>query len=62
MSYTCPVCGEKTPRDLVVFLDHTNRHIFDLLKQKHPEWTDVDGICRKCHEHLAASLRGEKIK
>lgn len=62
MNYTCPVCGQKTPRDLVVFLDHTNEHIYELMKKKHPEWSGKDGLCSKCHEHLKAILKGEAVK
>lgn len=55
--YTCPVCGKKMARDLIPFLDHTNQHIIEKIKEKHPDWVSSDGVCDKCHEHLTKSLK-----
>jgi len=59
MIYTCPVCEEKIERELPVFMDHTERHIVDEIKKKHPEWVGGDGICKKCLEYYKNSIKGE---
>jgi hypothetical protein len=55
--YTCPVCSNEVPRDLVVFLDHTNQHIFDEIRKAHPELVDQDGICKGCVEYLQGQIQ-----
>ena len=55
-NYTCPLCGTETPRDLAVFLDHTNGHILDAIRKKHPEWTDAEGVCKKCEEYFKQQM------
>ena len=37
--YQCPVCREHMQRDIRLFLDHTHRHILDVLREGHPEWS-----------------------
>ena len=56
--YTCPVCGDEMPRELIRFLDHTNGHIIDTIKSKHPEWVGKHGICEKCLEYYQKQLSG----
>ena len=58
--YTCPVCGEKVDRDLSMFLDHTNMHIIEKLKETHPDWVTGDGCCQKCYEYLEKNRQGVK--
>ena len=55
--YTCPVCQNEVPRDLIVFLDHTNQHIFDEIEKIHPEWTDEKGVCKKCAEYYQGQIQ-----
>ena len=57
MDFVCPTCGKKMPRDLAVVFPHTEEHIVDMIKKKHPEWADKDGICKKCHEYYKSQLR-----
>jgi hypothetical protein len=60
--YVCPVCGKKTRRDLIFFLEHTQAHMIELVKQKHPEWVDRDGLCRPCVDYFQKSLKGKRKK
>lgn len=62
MEYRCAACGEVFSHDLLVYVDHTEKHIVDLLKHDHPEWVEKDGICRQCLEYYRAELRGSIFK
>ncbi len=55
-AYMCPVCTLEIPRDLALFLDHTNQHIIDAIKKQHPQWVTSDGICRKCVEYYQSQF------
>lgn len=57
-SYRCPLCLKEMPRDLVVYLDHTQQHIIDRIKQEHPEWIEVDGVCKPCTEYFRMQISG----
>ena len=35
-SYQCPVCEIKMERELITFLNHTNRHITERIREMHP--------------------------
>ena len=35
--YQCPVCSEEMTRDITIFLEHTNQHIYDVFKENHEE-------------------------
>ncbi|MDD5217528.1 MAG: hypothetical protein PHN49_05375 [Candidatus Omnitrophica bacterium] len=59
VDYLCPVCQKKMKRDLVVFLKHTDEHIVDMIKSKHPEWVSADGVCRKCSDYYRKQIKGE---
>lgn len=56
MDFICPVCKEALPRDISVIVPHTEEHIVDIIKKKHPEWVEKNGICRKCYEHYEKQL------
>ncbi len=60
--FTCPLCGKKTPRDLAVFLEHTNQHVVDAIKKEHPEWVAPDGTCRACFQYYEQALSGESFE
>ena len=49
--FVCPTCGNKMARDLAVIMLHTEGHIVDVIKKKHPDWVEADGICKRCYEH-----------
>lgn len=59
MEYQCSVCGAKVRDGLMVYIDHTERHIIDEIKSHHPDWAEEDGLCAKCVEYYKAQLRGE---
>lgn len=60
MVYTCPVCGEKVERELLMFISHTEKHIADEISRKHPEWGKDDGVCNKCIDHYRKQMKGGK--
>lgn len=59
--YTCPTCGNQMERDLLLFTSHTEAHVVEELKKKHPNWITSEGYCPKCLEHYKASLKGESV-
>lgn len=62
MAYTCSVCKQEVQGDLVVFKDHTEEHIVELVKYKHPEWIESDGMCEKCVEYYRNAIQGTIFK
>lgn len=61
MQYKCTACGNTVPGDMMVFREHTEKHIVDLIKTDHPEWTEKDGICRKCLDYYRQELNGSAL-
>jgi len=59
MEYKCSVCDKRVEGDLLVYIDHTEDHIMDEIKAKHPDWVQEDGICQKCVDYFKAQLRGD---
>lgn len=57
--YTCSVCGQNVERDLVVYMHHTDLHIIEAIKKKHPDWECGEGLCPKCLECFQKAKRGE---
>lgn len=60
-NYQCPLCGNTMARDLVLFLDHTNQHVIDKIKQSHPEWIAENGACKPCVDYYQTQISGENI-
>ena len=58
MEYHCSTCNEKVDGDLLVFVDHTETHIVDEIKLKHPKWVTNDGVCTKCFEYYKNQIKG----
>lgn len=58
MEYQCGVCQQKVSGDMMVFREHTEKHIVDLVRHDHPEWVEENGMCRKCLEYYRAELKG----
>ena len=58
MEYTCPTCGKKVDRDLMIFIGHTEEHIADEIKKTHPEWKEEKGVCKKCLEYFKKEIKG----
>ena len=59
MGYKCAVCGDRVSDDLKTFVQHTEGHITDLIKLKHPDWVQKDGLCHKCLEYYKKQIKGE---
>ena len=62
MGYQCAACHQVVTGDLVAYIDHTEKHIVDLIKHDHPEWAEKDGICQKCIEYYRAEIKGSVFK
>lgn len=58
-AYRCPLCERSMERNLALFLDHTQGHIIDRIKEEHPEWVASDGVCQPCAEYYKRQLSGE---
>ena len=58
MEYKCSVCEEVIKDGAAEFFDHTEKHIVDIVKEKHPKWIEEDGICPKCVEYYKSQLKG----
>ena len=58
MLYLCSVCNQKVNGDMMVYREHTERHVADLIKHDHPDWQEENGACSKCLEYYRAELKG----
>ena len=56
MDFICPVCKKAISRDLSVVITHTEEHIVNIIKKKHPDWVEKDGLCKRCHEYYKKQL------
>ena len=57
--FICPTCGQRMQRELTIIIPHTEEHIMDVIKKKHPNWVEADGICKKCYEYYKSQLHPE---
>ena len=57
--YQCPLCGRQLERELLLFLDHTNQHIIDRIKESHPEWIAENGVCPPCLDYYQSEISGK---
>ncbi len=55
--YQCPVCSQKIPKDLVLFLEHGKQHVINSIRKAHPEWVDQEGVCAKCADHYEEAMQ-----
>ena len=58
MEYKCSVCNAKVKGDLLVYIDHTEQHIMDEIKARHPDWVEQGGLCRKCVDYYKKQIKG----
>ena len=58
MEYKCSACNKEVDGDLLVYVDHTERHIIDEIKISHPEWVENDGPCQKCVDYFKGQMKG----
>ncbi|MFC1703521.1 hypothetical protein ACFL1E_01880 [Candidatus Omnitrophota bacterium] len=56
MKFVCPTCQEQMDQDLLIVVPHTEQHIVDEIKKKHPEWQGKDGVCKKCYVYFKKQL------
>lgn len=54
------MCKQKVAGGLVPLTEHTERHIVDLIKIKHPEWIEDNGVCKKCLDYYKQQLKGSQ--
>lgn len=57
MSYKCGVCGQDVEKDLLKFVEHTEGHIIEEIRSKHPDWAEEDGLCQKCLDYYKSQLK-----
>jgi len=58
MDYKCPLCGNVIKEDLQKYVDHTERHIVDIIREKHPDWAKGDTVCHKCIDYYRKQIKG----
>jgi 5-methylcytosine-specific restriction endonuclease McrA len=58
MEYECSVCKGKVEGDVLVYMNHTESHIIEEIKNRHPEWADTDGLCQKCVDYYKDQIKG----
>ncbi len=58
-NYTCSVCNMKVERDFLVYMKHTDEHIINEIKKKHPDWATKDGLCQKCTDFYTKAMGRE---
>jgi len=60
MEYKCSVCGKNIKGGPGKYIDHTERHIVDMIKSRHPDWREKDGLCPRCFDYYKNQLKGNK--
>ena len=60
MDFICPTCNKNMPYEIKVIISHTDQHIVDVIKKKHPKWVEKDGICKKCYEYFKSQFHPEE--
>ena len=56
MDFICGTCGKTLPRELLTIMSHTEEHIVNEIKKKHPDWSETDGICTKCYAYYKKQM------
>ena len=59
MRYTCPICQDSIKDELAAYIQHTEGHIVEVIKAKHPDWIEGDGLCQKCLDYYRRELKGD---
>lgn len=60
VEFICPTCKEKMVRDLSIIIPHTEEHIVEIIKRRHPDWAKEDGVCKRCYEYYKKQLHPDK--
>ncbi len=55
-AYTCPTCGTRMERDILLFYKHTDQHIVDEIHKKNPGWVSENGFCQKCLDFFKTTM------
>lgn len=55
-AYTCPTCGARMERDILLFYKHTDQHIVEEVAKSHPKWIMPGGFCPKCLDYVKQTL------
>jgi len=58
LNYICPICHDSIKDDLAIYMNHTEGHIIDVIKEQHPEWSEKEGVCDKCVRYYRNQLKG----
>ncbi len=60
MKFICPTCNKELPRELRIIIPHTEEHIMEAIKRKHPDWVKKNGVCKECYKYYKKALHSEK--
>jgi hypothetical protein len=59
VTYRCSVCKKRVEGDLLVYIDHTERHIMEEIRANHPDWAEKSGLCQKCVDYYRHQIKGD---
>jgi len=59
IEYKCSVCGQAVESDLLVYVDHTEKHVMEEIQANHPDWEEKDGLCKKCIAYYRVQMQGD---
>ncbi|MCA9401530.1 MAG: hypothetical protein KC713_07870 [Candidatus Omnitrophica bacterium] len=57
MKYICSLCQQSVDGDVSDLKIHTEAHIIDIIKNKHPDWVEDDGLCPKCLQYFRDQMK-----
>lgn len=60
MDYICPICKRNFPRELQIVIPHTEEHVIEEIKKRHPNWAEKDGTCVRCYEYYKKQISLKK--
>lgn len=58
MEYKCDLCKKSISGGVLPYSEHVEEHIIELIKARHPEWVNKDGLCQQCYDYFKKELSG----
>ena len=55
--FVCPICKAELPREALIDIAHTEKHIVEAIKKSHPKWAEASGVCKKCYEYYKSQMQ-----
>jgi hypothetical protein len=50
------------PADIVLFREHVDKHIVDIIKKDHADWVEDSGICPRCYNYYKKQLKPDSTE